>query len=282
MTFTRLTLYPLAVGTLAKNIEFNEKTLNIRRNILKIIHTAQASHLGSSMSVVEMLFSMYSVSDVKKILAGTKDRDRIIVSKGHAAAATYAVMHEFGLIEKETLHTYHQIGSMLQGHVSHGVKYVEHSTGALGHGLSVGVGHAIYLKFKKYDSKVMVLCGDGEIQEGSVWEAVMLATTKKLDNLFLLIDVNGISSIKGTEDIISTGDLSDRFKGFGFNVKKVDGHNIEEIKSALENKTLNSFPTVILCTTVKGKGVSFAEGEPIWHYKSLSDELLTKALEELK
>jgi transketolase len=234
------------------------------------------------MSVVEMLISMYLVSDVKKILAGAKDRDRIIVSKGHAAAATYAVMNEFGLMENETLHTYHQIGSMLQGHVSHGVKFVEHSTGALGHGLSVGVGHAIYLKSKAYDSKVMVLCGDGEIQEGSVWEAVMLATTKKLDNLFLLIDVNGISSIKGTEDIISTGELSDRFRGFGFNVMTVNGHNIMEIKSALENKTLNSFPTVILCSTIKGKGVSFAEGEPIWHYKSLTDDLLNKALEELK
>ena len=282
MTFTRLTLYPLAVRFLDKNIALNEKALNTRRNILKIIHSAQASHLGSSMSVVEMLISMYSVSDIKKILAGTKDRDRIIVSKGHAAAATYAVMHEFGLMDKETLHTYHQIGSMLQGHVSHGVKYVEHSTGALGHGLSVGVGHAIYLKLKKYDSKVIVLCGDGEIQEGSVWEAVMLATTKKLDNLFLLIDVNGISSIKGTEEIISTGELGDRFKGFGFNVKKVDGHNVGEIRTALTKKVQNSFPTVILCSTVKGKGVSFAEGDPIWHYKSLDDELLTKALKGLR
>jgi transketolase len=128
----------------------------------------------------------------------------------------------------------------------------------------------------------MVLCGDGEIQEGSVWEAAMLATTKKLGNLFLLVDVNGISSIKSTEDIISTGDLSDRFKGFGFNVKKVNGHNITEITSALEHKNPNSLPTVILCSTVKGKGVSFAENEPIWHYKSLNDELLTKALEELR
>ena len=282
MTFARLTLYPLTVRILDQNIALSEKALNTRRNILKIIHSAQASHLGSSMSVVEMLISMYLVSDVKKILAGTNDRDRIIVSKGHAAAATYAVMHEFGLMEKETLHTYHQIGSMLQGHVSHGVKYVEHSTGALGHGLSVGVGHAVYLKSQSYNSKVMVLCGDGEIQEGSVWEAVMLATTKRLDNLFLLIDVNGISSIKGTEDIISTGELGDRFRGFGFNVKKVDGHNVEKISTALNEKIQNSLPTVILCKTVKGKGVSFAEGEPIWHYKSLNVELLTKALEDLK
>ena len=264
------------------NLFHVEKTLNGRKNILKIIHAAKASHLGSSMSVVEMLVSMYSVTDIKKISTSAVDRDRIIVSKGHAAAATYAVMHEFGLMTEEMLFTYHQKGSMLQGHVSHGVKFVEHSTGALGHGLSVGVGHAIYLKSKNYDSKVMVLCGDGEIQEGSVWEAAMLATTKKLDNLFLLIDLNGISSIKGTEDIISTGELGDRFRGFGFNVKKVDGHNVEEITTALNEKIQNSLPTVILCKTVKGKGVSFAEGQPIWHYKSLNDELLTKALEELK
>jgi transketolase len=265
-----------------KNLSLVEKTLNARKNILKIVHAAKASHLGSSMSIVEMLVSMYSVTDINKILNSTNDRDRVIVSKGHAAAATYAVMHEFGLISEAELFTYHQKGSTLQGHVSHGVKYVEHSTGALGHGPSVGVGHAIYLMSKGFNSKVMVLCGDGEIQEGSVWEAVMLATTKKLENLFLLIDVNEISSIKGTEEIISTGELGDRFKGFGFNVKKVDGHNVEEISAALNDKVQNPFPTVILCETVKGKGVSFAEGEPIWHYKSLDDELLMKALEELR
>jgi len=276
------TLYTLEMDTSKNNLLLVKKSLSSRKNILKIIHASKASHLGSSMSIVEILVSMYAVSNTTKILAGDKDRDRVIVSKGHAAAATYAVMHEFGLMTEEMLLTYHQKGSMLQGHVSHGVKYVEHSTGALGHGLSVGVGHAVYLKSHGYNSKVMVLCGDGEIQEGSVWEAAMLATTKKLGNLFLLVDVNGISSIKGTEDIISTGDLSDRFKGFGFNVKKVNGHDITEITSALEHKNPNSLPTVILCSTVKGKGVSFAENEPIWHYKSLNDELLTKALEELR
>lgn len=270
------------MDTSENNLLLVKKSLSSRKNILKIIHAAKASHLGSSMSIVEILVSMYAVSNTTKILAGDKDRDRVIVSKGHAAAATYAVMHEFGLMTKEMLLKYHQKGSLLQGHVSHGVKYVEHSTGALGHGLSVGVGHAIYLKSQGFESKVMVLCGDGEIQEGSVWEAAMLATTKKLNNLFLLVDVNGISSIKGTEEIISTGDLSDRFKGFGFNVKKVNGHDITEITSALEHKNPNSLPTVILCSTVKGKGVSFAENEPVWHYKSLNDELLMKALEELR
>ena len=123
-----------------------ENVLNIRRNILEILHNAQASHLGSSMSIVEILTAMYSVANIGKILSHADDRDRIIVSKGHAAAATYAVMHEFGLMDRQDLLTYHQKGSKLQGHVSHGVRYVEHSTGALGHGLSVGVGHAIFLK----------------------------------------------------------------------------------------------------------------------------------------
>jgi transketolase len=258
------------------------KALSARRNILRIIHAAQASHLGSSMSVVEMLVAMYSVADVSKILENADSRDRIIVSKGHAAAGTYSVMHEFELMSEETLFTYHQLNSRLQGHVSHGVKYVEHSTGALGHGLSVGVGHAIYLKSKNLDSRVMVLCGDGEIQEGSIWEALMLAATKKLNQLILLVDVNGISSIKGTEEIINTGNMKDRFAGFGLRVIEVDGHDAFAIQKAILTSSEGTEPLVLLCKTVKGMGVSFAENQPIWHYRSLNDELFSEAMEGLK
>jgi transketolase len=275
-TMTRYTMIMISQQPHAK------LALNARRNILKIIHSGKASHLGSSLSVVEMLISMYLVSSLDKILVLSEDRDRVIVSKGHAAAATYSVMHEFGLMSKSTLFTYHQLGSKLQGHVSHGVKYVEHSTGALGHGLSVGVGHALYLKLKGFDSKVMVLCGDGEIQEGSNWEAMMLAVTKKLNQLILLVDVNGISSIKNTEDIISTGNLLERFQGFGLKVIEVDGHDIEAICAAIQSSSKNTNPLVILCKTVKGKGVFFAENQPIWHYRSLDDELLEEALNKLK
>jgi transketolase len=258
------------------------QALNARRNIIRMIHAAQASHLGSSMSVVEMLVAMYSVADIPKIIERADSRDRIIVSKGHAAAGTYSVMHEFNLMSEQKLFTYHKLNSRLQGHVSHGVKYVEHSTGALGHGLSVGVGHAIYLKSKKLTSRVMVLCGDGEIQEGSIWEALMLATTKKLNQLVLLVDSNGISSIKATEEIINTGNLKDRFLGFGLRVIEVDGHDAFAIQNAILTSSDGTAPLVILCKTVKGKGVSFAENQAIWHYRSLNNELFNEAIEGLK
>ena len=265
-----------------KQIQLSDLALSARINIIKMLHSSQASHLGSSMSVVEMLVSMYSVTDISEILAQSESRDRVIVSKGHAAAATYAVMHEFGLISGDALSTYHQKGSKLLGHVSHGVKFVEHSTGALGHGLSVGVGHAVFLKMKGYSSRVMVLCGDGEIQEGSVWESLMLAATKELNNLIVLVDVNGISSIKATEEVIHTGDLAARFKGFGLRVVETDGHDTELLQSAILSAETDSRPLVILCKTTKGKGISFAENEPIWHYRSLSDEMRDQALEGLQ
>ena len=255
-----------------------EKVLSIRRNVLEILHNAQASHLGSSMSIVEILTAMYSLTDIDKIITHDPDRDRIIVSKGHAAAATYAVMHEFGLMDRIDLLSYHQKGSKLQGHVSHGVRNVEHSTGALGHGLSVGVGHAIYLKSKNSNARTMVLCGDGEIQEGSIWEALMLASTRKLNNLVLLVDVNGISSIKRTEEVISTGELRERFEGFGLRVLKVDGHDVIAIREAILTSQSERSPLVVLCQTIKGKGVSFAENEAIWHYRSLNNEAYEQAL----
>jgi len=253
-----------------------------RVNILQMLHSAKASHLGSSMSIVELLVAAYSLLDIEEIKSKSRFRDRVIVSKGHAAAATYSVMHEFGLIESKDLETYHQNGSFLQGHVSHGVSGVEHSTGALGHGLSVGVGHAYFLKTFKSESKVIVICGDGEIQEGSIWEALMFASTKKLGNLILLVDVNQISSIKATEEIITTGDLADRFRGFGLNVSWVDGHNIAEIASAMKNTNRDSNPMVLLCKTTKGKGVEFAENQAIWHYRSLDNDLFSSAMEALK
>ena len=256
-------------------------SLEIRKNILRIIHSSQASHIGSSMSVVEILTAMYAVSDINLIRTGSSSRNRIIISKGHAAAATYASMYQFGLMEKEVLMTYHKIGSKLQGHVSHGVKFVEHSTGALGHGLSVGLGHALELQLKSPESQVLVLCGDGEIQEGSIWEALMLASTKHLNQLVLLVDYNGISSIKGTEEVIHTGNLKERFLGFGLNVVEVDGHNAFEISKEIMKAKDQVKPSVIICKTIKGKGIGFAEDEPIWHYRTLSDELFQEAMEGL-
>jgi transketolase len=253
-----------------------------RISIVKMLYSAKASHLGSSMSIVELLVASYATLDIEKIKSKSKFRDRVIVSKGHAAAATYSVMHEFGLIDQDSLDSYHQKGSMLQGHVSHGVSGVEHSTGALGHGLSVGVGHAYYLKTHRSESKVIVICGDGEIQEGSIWEALMFASTKKLGNLILLVDVNEISSIKETEEIINTGNLDDRFRGFGLNVLWVDGHDIKGLINAMGDSEIDASPLVLLCRTTKGKGVDFAENQPIWHYRSLDDDSFSMAMEALK
>ena len=258
------------------------KALRARQDILNISYTANASHIGSALSCVEILISVYSSLDVDKIINNSKNRDRVILSKGHAAAALYSVLKGFDVISADTLKSYRENRSVLMGHVSHEVVGVEHSTGALGHGLSVGIGHAIYLDEYSKLSRVYVICGDGEIQEGSVWEALMLISTRNLTNLIVLIDYNKISSITKTEKVINTGKLEDRFKGFGFNVVSVNGHDINEIRNAIAMTASKTPPTVIICNTVKGKGVAFAENSAVWHYKTLTTETLKLALERLE
>lgn len=260
-----------------------ELAKNIRRTVIEIIYKAQASHLGSSLSSIEILTGVYSVVDVNKIKSKFPSRDKVILSKGHAAAALYSTLFHFGLMSQDQLLSYHQPGSLLQGHVSHGVDCVEHSTGALGHGLSVGVGHAIAQRTLGFQSFTYVICGDGEIQEGSTWEALMYARTLRLNNLVLLIDNNGISSITKTNNVISFGELSGAFLGFGLEVKEINGHDILEIITVLEQIRNNpgDRPHVLICNTTKGKGVSFAESEAIWHYRTLDDAAVKIALEQL-
>lgn len=260
-----------------------ELAKDIRRTVIEIIHKGQASHLGSSLSSIEILAGVYSVIDIAKIKSKSPSRDKVILSKGHAAAALYSTLYHFGLMSRNQVLNYHQPGSLLQGHVSHGVEYVEHSTGALGHGLSVGVGHAIAQRTLGFQSFTYVICGDGEIQEGSIWEALMYASTLKLSNLILLIDNNGISSITKTKNVISYGELSGAFLGFGLVVTEINGHDLVEIVTLLEKirKTPGDKPHVIICNTTKGKGVTFAESEAIWHYRTLDDAAVKVALEQL-
>jgi len=255
----------------------------VRRTILGMLHRARASHLGSSMSVVESLIAMYQNVDVAKILSQDPARSRVIVSKGHCASAVYGTMRHFGLISEAEIGKYHTNESMLQGHVSHGVPFVEHSTGALGHGLSVAVGVAIGLRSKGHlDSKVLCLVGDGEIQEGSIWEALMYAHHHKLSNLSIIVDNNRISSITDTNRVIDLGRVSDRFAGFGVQTFEVDGHDVDAIDAAIKAGFSGATVSVIVANTVKGKGVPFAEGQPIWHYRSLSDADYETALEALQ
>ena len=254
----------------------------VRRTVLTMLHRAKASHLGSNMSVIEMLIAMYGAVDCEKIRARASDRSRILVSKGHCAAATYATMAHYGIIPLDLLDSYHLDGSALAGHVSHAVGGVEHSTGALGHGLCVAVGCALGLRSRGHaDRLVLALVGDGEIQEGSIWEALMYAVHLKLRNLITLVDNNRISSITNTEKVIDMRPLAARFQGFGLDVREIDGHHLAAISAAIEDLRKGDGPGLIVCNTVKGRDVPFAEWQPIWHYRSLNDELYAQALAHL-
>lgn len=256
--------------------------VEVRRTVLKMLYRGGASHLGSNMSAIEMLVAMYSTVDCDLIRQAEPGRDRILVSKGHCAAATYAVMAHNGIIPMQLLDTYHKDGSVLAGHVSHAVDGVEHSTGALGHGLSVGVGCALGLRSRGLnDRRVLVLCGDGEIQEGSIWEALMLAVHLRLGNLTVLIDNNHISSITTTSDVIDMRPLKERFEGFGLATTELDGHSLPALISGIRSVQLDDRPGVLICNTIKGRDVPFAENEPIWHYRTLTDDLYTEATRHL-
>jgi transketolase len=257
--------------------------VTVRKTILSMLYKAGASHLGSNMSAVEILIAMFASVDCEKIISHSNERSRILISKGHSAASTYATMAHFGIIPFKMLETYHQNGSLLAGHVNHEVVGVEHSTGALGHGLNVAVGAALGLKARNTTrEKVLVMCGDGEIQEGSIWEGLMFAAHKKLNNLVVLIDNNRISSITKTEHVIDLRPLKARFDGFGLNTYDVDGHDVAEISKCIENGVKSNKPTVIICNTIKGKDVPFAEWEPVWHYRSLNEDLFNQAMSHLK
>jgi transketolase len=254
----------------------------VRRSVLKMLYRAKASHLGSNMSAIEMLIAMYGSVDCEKIRNQDADRSRILISKGHCAAAAYATLAHYGILCMSELDTYHMNDSKLAGHVSHAVFGVEHSTGALGHGINVAVGCALGLKSRNHpDRLVMALVGDGEIQEGSVWEALMFAVHRKLNNFIALVDNNHISSITDTKKVINMHPLNLRFEGFGLNVKEVNGHNVNAIKDAIKEIQSGDSPGVIICNTIKGKDVPFAEWDPNWHYKNMTDEQYQTALANL-
>jgi len=259
-----------------------QKSAFLRKKILDIIHQSQASHIGSSFSVVEILSAVYRSVDIEKIKNKQNDRDRVILSKGHSVSALYVILNHFGLMSEEELGTYHINGSLLMGHVSHNVPYIEHSTGALGHGLSVAVGIGIGLKSKKIDSHVFVIVGDGELHEGSNWEALMLAGHLKLNNVCLLIDNNKISSIGCINSCCSLDPLKNKLESFGICVFEVNGHDEEEIYAIIQKAKKTEKSVAIICNTIKGKGISFMENNNVWHYRPPNREEYEDALIELK
>jgi transketolase len=254
---------------------------NIRKTIIEMVNTSGAAHSGSALSLVEILNTVFKNVDLEKIKNNDIGRDRVILSKGHGTAALYAVMYHNGLLDKSLIDTYFKNNTILAGHTSHHVPCVEHSTGGLGHGFSVSLGVAIGMRTKKINSRVYVILGDGEMQEGSNWEAMMLAGHLKICNLIALIDINELGQVGKLEDCCTLKPLAQKFESFNFNVYDVDGHDEEQINSVISKSKNSPKPTVILCHTIKGRGISYMEKNNLWHYKCPKDEFYEKAIEDL-
>jgi len=263
--------------------EFKERARQFRKEILETITEAGSGHPGGSLSGVEILISLYYCKmRHKPENPAWPLRDRFIMSKGHASPLLYVVLANCGYFPKEELKTFRKLGSRLQGHVYAGVPGVELSTGSLGQGFSVGNGIALGAKIRGVNFRVYTLLGDGEIQEGQVWEAAMTAGHHKLDNVCAILDRNGVQENGPVEEIKREEPLADKWRSFGWHVIDVNGHDFEQLIDALDQaETVKGKPTFIIARTVKGKGVSFMEGQAKWHGKAPNKEELALALSEL-
>lgn len=248
---------------------------------LKMTSAANSSHIGSSLSVIDILSVLYSgVADISPTNWKATDRDVIILSKGHAAAGLYAVLGLRGFISKDNLENYCRDGSNLGGHVTHHEKIgVDLSTGSLGHGLPYGLGIALSLKMKNSDSKVYVVMSDGECDEGTVWESALLAQQYCLDNLIVIVDRNRLQSLTSTESTVALEPFADKWSAFNWDVMTIDGHSHDQLRKAL---VTSKRPLCLIAETVKGKGVSFMENSILWHYRPPSLDELELALSELE
>jgi transketolase len=253
----------------------------IRKSILSMMHNSRSSHIGGCFSIVEILYSLYfDVLNIDPQNPQKKDRDIFILSKGHSSAALYATLAHRGFFPQEWLARYYIDDGLLPGHLDMTVvPGVECSAGSLGHGLSIGLGMAIARTIRKEQGRVFVLVGDGECNEGSVWEAVMLAGTRAVDRLTLIIDYNHLQGMG--RDVINQSNFAERFSSFGWKSIEVDGHDIDMLRSVLSAASSEAAPTAIVAHTIKGKGVSFMEDRLEWHYKSPNDEQLAAGLVEL-
>ena len=254
--------------------KLKEAAKRIRIRVLKMLHDA-GGHPGGSLSCVDLLTFIYSIKT---------DNDYVILSKGHASPALYATFAEYELIEEESLSTFRQIDSKLQGHPHTCLPGIVTPTGSLGQGASVSVGIAMGLKYAKKDGRVICLLGDGELQEGIVWEAVMCAAHYRLNNLTFIIDYNGLQSDDLVFNTMRIQPLWDKFTAFGWDVKEIDGHDFSQMQSAFDElPDCENRPHVLLAYTTKGKGVSWMEGKPEFHgAMKLSDEQFSIAMKELE
>ncbi len=271
----------------ALNIKLDQRSKALRKLIVRSLIGGGKGHMGAAMSLVEILRVLYDDMinfDPKKPLLS--ERDRVVLSKGHGCLALYAILVDKGFFPASELDTTSQVDSILGGHPEHAhVPGVEASTGALGHGFPISVGIALAAKIKKQKHKVYTIVGDGEINEGSVWEAALLASKHNLSNLKVLVDYNKIQSYDFVKDVSKLEPIVDKWKSFGFDVSEVNGHDIKELKKNLELfiNNSNNKPSVTICHTIKGKGFYFAENNPEWHYRrSFSKEEIKKLDECLR
>ncbi|WP_296646327.1 transketolase [Romboutsia sp. 13368] len=257
---------------------------NIRKDIVSMIHTSKSGHPGGSLSAVEILTALYfDEMNIDPNNCKMEDRDRFVLSKGHAAPVLYATLAHKGYFDKEELKGLRKINRMLQGHPDmKGTPGVEMSTGSLGQGFSVACGMAMASKLDNAPWRVYALLGDGEVQEGIVWEAAMSAAHYKLDNMVAFLDYNGLQIDGKTEDVMNIGPIVDKFKAFGWNVIEIDGHDFDQIFAALDMaKETVGKPTMIVAKTVKGRGISYMENQAGWHGTAPSDKDLEQALIDL-
>lgn len=263
-------------------VQLEKIATSVRRSIVEMIHDASSGHPGGSLSAADILTYLY-FKEMKIDCYDDENRDRFILSKGHAAPVLYSILAEKGFIEKSSLNTLRRINSKLQGHPDmNKVHGVEVSTGSLGQGLSIANGMAMGFKMDNKSNKVFVLLGDGEIQEGMVWEAAMFAGHNKLSNVTAILDHNGLQIDGKNEDVVTVEPIDKKFEAFGWHVIKMDGHDFSDIERAFnERHNIVDKPVIIIANTVKGKGVSFMENNAGWHGKAPNDEQLNIALNEL-
>lgn len=256
----------------------------IRKLSLQMVCRARASHIGSALSIADIVATLYeTVLRINPNDPHWDNRDRFILSKGHACVAVYSALAIRGFIKEAELESYGQDYSRLMNHISHKVPGVEFSTGSLGHGLSFGVGKAFAAKIKEYKWKTYVLMSDGELGEGSNWEAFLFASHHQLDNLVAVIDYNKLQSFTTVEKTLNIESISEKLKSFGWEVREANGHDCVQLQTLLsQTPWTKNKPSVLIAHTIKGKGVGFMENSVDWHYKSPNDEQLAKALLEVE
>ena len=268
-----------------RKAELKKQAKEVRKGIVTAVHSAKSGHPGGSLSAADILTYLYfEEMNIDPQNPKKADRDRLVLSKGHIAPALYSVLSHRGYFPTSDLTTLRHTGSYLQGHpdMKH-IPGVDMSSGSLGQGLSAAVGMALNAKLDNSAYRVYAVCGDGEIQEGQIWEAAMFAASRKLDNLTVFVDNNNLQIDGPIDQVCSPYPIDEKFAAFGFHVINIDGHNFDEIEAAVnEAKATKGQPTAIIAKTVKGKGVSFMENQCGWHGKAPNDEEFEQALKDLE